>query len=83
MKKIFLLFLIVLTLNVNGQFIRATFDSTYCTNCGDPQIGTLTKPSGVKYPLFLSIHGKIYYWKISQITGQKYKVYTRHPYYRY
>lgn len=79
MKKLFVLLLIIVSLNVKAQYIYATSDTSFTTT--DQRIGTLTTAEGVKYPLYLSMRGKIYYWKISA-AGHKYKVYTKHPYYR-
>ncbi len=81
MKYLLFLFLIVLSLNSRAQYIRQVSDTQYSTTAKDPQIGTLTKSNGVIYPLYISVRGRIYYWKIST-TGNKYKVYTRHPYYQ-
>lgn len=81
MKRIFILFLIVTSLNVNGQYIRTISDSIYSTLRPDPVVGKLTKSDGI-HLLYESIRGRIYYWKISK-NGNRYKAYPRHPFYKY
>ena len=34
-----------------------------------------TDSKGIKYPVYISVNNKLYYWKVSAKTGNKYKVY--------
>lgn len=61
----------------NGQYIRKGNDSVYTKVIASPPVGAyIDRTTNIKYTLYRSIHGKLYYWRMSK-TGHFYRVYPR------